>query len=177
MAKDRTQVRIYGDLASAVWVAPKGTTGPTTLVAPGVGYNELGWLTEDGVDMDRNESSTSFNAWQGGTLLRKKVTSVEDSFKVICTEENATVLGLYYKGVTPTTATAVDTRLITNQAASDERAWVLDMFDGTIQKRFVVPSGEVTNRATISHKNAALTLYEFTITVYGDYSILKTAAA
>ena len=28
MAKDRDNVRIYGDDAGGVWVAPKGTTGP-----------------------------------------------------------------------------------------------------------------------------------------------------
>ena len=177
MAKDRTLVRIYGDDASGVWVAPKGTTGPTTLTAPGVGYVEAGWLSEDGVDLDRSEDVSEFKAWQGGTTLRKKVTSVEDSFKFTCLEENAVTLGLYYKGVTKTTATGVDTFAITNQAVSDERAWVVDFVDGTVTKRLVVPSGEVTGRATVSHKNADMTMYEFTVTIYGAYSILKTAAA
>ena len=176
MAKDRTKARIYGDLSSGVWVAPKGTTGPTTLAAPPVGFVEVGWLGDDGVDLDRNEDSSEFKAWQGGTTLRKKTTSVEDSFKFVCNEENATVLGLYYKGVTKTTATGVDTYAVSNQSKSDERAWVVDFVDDTVTKRLVVPSGEVTGRATISHKNSDMTMYEFTVTIYGDYTILKTAA-
>lgn len=176
MAKDRTNVRIYGDDASGVWVAPKGSTGPTTLTAPTTPFVELGWLSEDGVDLDRSEDVSEFKAWQGGTTLRKKVTSVEDTFKFVCLEENAATLGLYYKGVTATTATGVDTYAIANQAVSDERAWVVDFYDGTVQKRLVVPSGEVTGRTTVSHKNSDMTMLEFTVTIYGSYSVLKTAA-
>jgi hypothetical protein len=177
VAKDRANIRIYGDDASGVWVAPKGTTGPTTLAAPGVGFAEVGWLSEDGIDLDRDQNIAEFNAWQGGTLVRSKKTSVKDTFKFVCLEETAATLGLYYAGVTPTTATGVDTFAITNQTASDERAWVADMVDGTITKRLVVPSGEITGVATIGHKNSDMTMYEFTVTIYGDYDILKTAAA
>ena len=177
MAKDRDNVRIYGDDASGVWVADKGTTGPTTLATPAAGFTEVGWLSEDGVDLDRSEDVAEFKGWQGGSTLRKKVTSQEDTFKFVALEETALTMGLYYKGVAATTATGVDTFAITNQAASDERAWVIDFVDGTTTKRYVVPSGEVTGRATVPHKNSDLTMYEFTVTIYGDYSILKTAAA
>jgi hypothetical protein len=177
MAKDRDNVRIYGDDASGVYVGDKGTTGPTTLAAPGVGFDEVGWLSEDGVDFDRSEDVAEFKGWQGGTTLRKKVTSQEDTFRFVCLEETALTMGLYYKGVAPTTATGVDTFAITNQAVSDERAWVVDVVDDTITKRYVIPSGEITGRATVPHKNSDLTMYEFTVTIYGDYSILKTAAA
>lgn len=177
MAKDRTNIRIYGDDEGAVWVGPKGTTGPTDFTAPGVGFVECGWLSEDGVDLDRDETVTDFFGWQGGAIVRSKKSSVKDSFHFICLEETATTLGLYYNGVTPTTVTGVDTFDVTNQSASDERAWVVDFFDGTIQKRLVVPSGEITGRATVPHKATELTMYDFTVTIYGDYSILKTAAA
>lgn len=176
MAKDRTNIRIYGDDASGVWVAPKGTTGPTTLAAPGVGFNEVGWLSEDGIDLDRDANVAEFTAFQGGAIVRRKKTSVKDSFKFVCLEETATTMGLAFAGVTPTTATGVDTFAITNQTASDERAWVVDVVDGTVTKRYVVPSGEAELTGTISAKNSEITMYEFTVTIYGDYDILKTAA-
>lgn len=176
MAKDRTNIRIYGDDASAVYVAPKGTTGPTTLAAPGVGFVELGWLSEDGIDLDRDANVVEFNGFQGGAVVRTKKTSVKDTFKFVCLEETATTLGLAYAGVVPTTATGVDTFAITNQTTSDERAWVADLVDGAITKRLVVPSGEAELTGTIAHKNSDMTMYEFTVTIYGDYDILKTAA-
>src|SRR4051812_6884549 len=118
MAKDRTKIRIYGDDASGVFVAPKGTTGPTTLAAPPVGFVELGWLSEDGIDLARDGNKVEFNGFQGGAIVRTKKTSAKDTFKFICLQETATTLGLAYAGVVPTTASAVDTFLITNQTAS-----------------------------------------------------------
>lgn len=177
MAKDRSKIRIYGDADGAVFVAPKGTTGPTTLAAPAGTFVEVGWLSEDGIDQARDESTSDFYAWQGATLVRTKCTSVKDSIKFVCLEETALTLGLHYKGVAPTTAGSVDTYAVSNQAKSDERAWVVDNYDGTVQKRYVIPSGEITARGTVSHKNSDITMYEFTVTIYGDYSVLKTTAA
>lgn len=177
MAKDRDNIRIYGDDASAVFVADKGTTGPTTLAAPGVGFEEVGWLSEDGVDFERESNKVEFNGFQGGAIVRTKRTSVKDTFKFVCLEETALTLGIAYAGVTPTTASSVDTFAITNQTVSDERAWVVDLIDDTITKRYVVPSGEAELTGTIGHKNSDMTMYEFTVTILGDYDILKTAAA
>jgi hypothetical protein len=177
MAKDRTKIRIYGDDASAVYQAPKGTTGPTTLAAPAVAFVEVGWLSEDGIDLARDANVVEFNAFQGGAIVRTKKTSVKDTFKFVCLQETAVTMGLAYAGAVPTTATGVDTFAITNQTASDERAWVVDLVDGTVTKRIVAPSGEAELTGTISHKNSDMTMYEFTVTIYGDYSILKTAAA
>lgn len=181
MVKNRENIRIYGDDESAVHVAPKGTTGPTGLAAPGVGFEELGWLSEDGVDLDRNEDVQEFKGWQGGKLLRKKITSVDDTFKFQCLEETALSLGLYYKGQAPAVtgvgAAAVATITVTNQAVSDERAWVVDAFDGGVQKRYIISSGEVTSRATVGHKNSDMTIYEYTVTIYGDYTLLTNNPA
>jgi hypothetical protein len=176
MAKDRTNIRIYGDDTSAVYVAPKGTTGPTTLAAPGVGFVEVGWLSEDGIEVNRDANIAEFNGFQGGAIVRTKKTSVKDTFKFVCLEETATTLGLAYAGVTPTTATGVDTFHITNQTTSDTRAWVVDVVDGTITKRYVVPAGDAELTGAIAHKNSDMTMYEFTVTITGDYDILKTAA-
>lgn len=175
MAKDRNNIRIYGDDTTAVYTAPKGTTGPTGLAAPSATFKEVGWLGEDGVDLERNEDVAEFKGYQGGTLVRKKTTSVVDTFHFVCLEETALTLGLYYKGQAPVVATGVGTLTVTNQSVSDERAWVVDLIDGSVTKRYVVPSGEVTDRATISHKNSDLTMYDFTVTIYGAYTILSNA--
>jgi hypothetical protein len=181
MTKDRTNVRIYGDLASGVWVAPKGTTGPVDLTAPAVAYKELGWLSDAGVDLDRAANSNDFFAWQGGTRLRTKITSVGDTFHVQCLEENLVTTGLYYKGqawtVTGTAPNKIATLSVTNQTVGDERAWVADFIDAGVTKRIIVPSGEVTDRATMGHNNAGTTIYDLTVTIYGDYTVITNVAS
>lgn len=171
MAKVYDNIRIYGDLDSGVWVAPKGTTLPTALDAPGVDFTEVGWLSEDGIGFDRSTDAVSHRAYQGATLVRRKKTSVEDTFTFQCLEETAVVLGLYYAGQEPTVATGVATINVSNQTASDERAFVVDVVDGDYTKRYVVPVGSVEG-GSVAHSNSEMTVYEFTVTIQGDYDII-----
>ena len=89
MAKNLANIRIYGDDTSAVYVAPKGTTMPVDLAAPAVTFVELGWLSEDGAEIGRDVSTTDFTAWQGGVIVRSKITGVKNTVKVTCLEETA----------------------------------------------------------------------------------------
>lgn len=175
MTKALANVRIYGDDAGAVAVAPKGTTPPVGLAALSTTptYIELGWMSEDGVPVSRANESTTFRAWQGGAVVRKRVTSNEDTFKFQALEETATAVGLYYAGATSVTAAGVTTITVPGGARGDERAWILDFHDGVHQKRYVIPTAEVTDRAEIAHKNDAMTLYDFTCTIYGDFFIIS----
>lgn len=64
-------------------------------------------------------------------------------------------------GVNATTVTNVKT-----STAADQRVFILDMFDGLIQRRIIVPTGEVTDIADITHSGANETVYELTIQPY-----------
>lgn len=174
--KNTDNARFYGDLASAVYVAPKGTTGPSDLAEP-AGFEELGWLSEDGITFDRDEDNTVLRAYQGATVVRRKTNSVDDSFTFQCLEETATVLGLYYKGqtaeVTGTGDAAVAKIELKDQARSDERAFVVDVVDGDITKRHVIPSGSV-GTGSLTYSNGDATVYEFTVSINGNDAYVLT---
>ncbi len=169
MAKNQDNVRIYGDEAGGVWVAPRGTTGPTGLSAPPVGFEEIGWLSEDGVDETLSQNSEVFRAWQGAKVVRRKVTSADMTFRFQALETNAVTQGLKYRGQVATVATGVATTTVKNQMAQDTRAWVLDMFDGDVQKRYVLPAGDYSRTGTIQHRNAGPSILEFEVTPIGDW--------
>ncbi len=177
MAKNLANIRIYGDQSSAVYVAPKGTTGPVALAAPAVAFADLGWLSEDGTDVTRETSSTDFTAWQGGTIVRSKVSGVKDTIKVVCLEETAISLGLYYPGSTSATVTGTTTITIPGGSSSNEKALVVDFIDDTVTKRYSIPRAEVTSVGTVSHKNSDMTMYEFTFTIYGGFTIITNNPA
>jgi hypothetical protein len=177
MAKNLANIRIYGDQDSAVYLAPKGTTLPVDLAAPAVAFKDLGWLSEDGVDITRESSSTDFTAWQGGTIVRSKVSGVKDTIKVVCLEETAIALGLLYPGSTSVTATGTTTITVAGGSNSNEKALVVDFKDDTVTKRYAIPRAEVTGTGTISHKNSDMTMYEFTFTIYGGFSIISNNPA
>lgn len=171
MAKTYDNIRVYGDLDSAVYVAAKGSTLPTTLDAPAAPFTEVGWLAEDGITEERSEDATTFRAYQGGTIVRRKKTSVEDSITFQCLEETATVLGLRYAGQAATVATGVATITVKDQTKDDTRAFVIDVVDGDYTKRYVIATGSVGSGSVV-HSNSAMTIYEFTVTIQGDYTII-----
>lgn len=169
MAKNLNNIRIYGDETGAVYVAPKGTTGPTDLSAPAVGFVEVGWISEDGVDETLDQSSEVFRAWQGAKVVRRKVTQSDRTFKFQALEENLVTHGLKYRGQAPTVATGVAKTEVKNQTAQDTRAWVFDLVDGDVTKRFVIPAGDYAMTGTIQYRGNAMTILEFEVTPIGDY--------
>jgi len=179
--KNPDNARFYGGLNSAVYVAPKGTTGPIDLATPAAGFTEVGWLSEDGITFDRDEDVTVLRAFQGATVIARKTNSVEDSFTFQCLEETATVLGLQYKGQTPEVTGTGDAAIarinMADQARQDDRAFVVDVFHGDIQKRHVIPSGSVST-GSFTYSNGDATVYEFTVSINGaDAYILTNSPA
>ena len=177
MAKNLANIRIYGDQESVVYVAPKGSTLPTTLAAPTAPFQDLGWLSEDGVDISREVSTTDFTAWQGGTIVRSKVSGVKDTLKIVCLEETAIALGLLYPGATSATATGTTTITVAGGSKSNEKALVVDFIDDAVTKRYAIARAEVTGTGTVSHKNSDMTMYEFTFTIYGGFNIITNNPA
>lgn len=177
MATNLAANRIYGDAGSAVSVAPKGTTGPVAMAALATPFKDLGWLGEDGVAVARKVDVKKFKAHQGGATVRTKITGTENSFKFQCLEETAIVLGLMHAGSTGVTTTGVTTVTIPGAVGPDERAWVIDEFDGTTQTRYVFPKGQVGDRGDIVMKTDELTVYEFSVDVYGDFTMTTNSPA
>lgn len=169
MAKDVDNVRVWGDIDSAVYVATKGTTAPTSpSTAPGTGWTELGWLGDNGLVESRNVKADQKRAWQGGALVRTVRSSDSRQFKVVAWETNATTIGLTRPGSTPTTTTGVTHTPVKAFTGSDIRAWVIDQRDGAINNRKVVATGEVVAQGDIVGKNGEIVAYEYTIEAYPD---------
>lgn len=180
--KNQANVRIYGDDGDAVYVGPKGVTFPTGIEAPtGNTLEAIGWLGEDGINLDQDITVNTFNGHQGGAQLRQKKSAVSRSFTFQALEETATTLGLYYPGLTATTsgsgAESVTTFAVPAGARSDERAWMIETWDDDIWKRYNIPVGEVGETGTVSHTNSGLTIYEFTVAILGGFDIVSNNPA
>lgn len=174
MAKNYDNVRIYGDGDSGVWVGPKGAAMPTDLATEPVDHVELGWLSEDGVSVDRSEEATSFRAHQGGVVVRRKKTSVEDTITFQCLEETAATMGLRFAGQKPVLEGDVARITVKDQTKDDARSWVVDEYDGDYVTRYLVEVGHAGS-GSLAYSNSAMTVYEFTVTIVGDYEILTNS--
>lgn len=179
--KNPDNIRIYGDDESAVWIAPKGTVLPATLEDPPAPFKALGWLSEAGAPFSVSVDVEKFKGWQGGAIVRTKVTSTEKSIKVECLEENPLVTELYYDHK-PATVTGSG---LTKMARIDlpkgigtvERAAVVRYQDGGVTKYLVCENVQVGDREELPHTSGDITAYGMTLEIVGDAYILTNAPA
>ncbi|KQY58314.1 hypothetical protein ASD11_01210 [Aeromicrobium sp. Root495] len=177
MTKALENIRIYGDHDGAVYVGDLGTTFPTGLATPDDGdFPEVGWISEDGVDVSTDKDVASFNGWQGGKLVRRRVTSTTDMFKFQALEENLVTMGLLLPGALITTAGGITRIKPAAGTITDERAFIADFVDGDVHKRYEVIRGEAIFSGTIPHKNTDMTIMEFEVTMY-EYEIVTNNPA
>jgi hypothetical protein len=176
--KNLADIRIYGDGDSGVWVGPKTATFPTFPALPGASdpMKEVGWISEDGAPVSKDQDNTAHNAWQGGKIVRRRFTSTEDTFQFTALEENAIVMGLWEPGATVTTTSGVTRLKPAVGVPSDERKWMIRFIDGGIEKRYEVIRGEVMERGELPHKNDEMTAYQFTVVMY-EYEIVTNNPA
>ena len=182
MAKDYDAIRVYGDLDSEVFWAPKGSTLPTSITTdPTDPFWAFGWLSEDGVSLSVSTDVEKFKGWQGGTTLRTKVTSTEKTVTVQALQETPGVTGLYYghgdATVTGSGATALARIDLPESIPTIEGAAVFKFVDAGVQKWLCCELVQISDRGEVAHQNSSMTLYEFTLEIIGDSYILTNAPA
>lgn len=181
MAKNYDNVRIYGDLDSGVWVAPLGTTLPTVLGDPPSPFDELGWLTEEGISQALSVNVERYRAYQGGTLLRTKVTSTDKTITVQAVEEKPLVTEMVHghgaptiTGVAPNEIAKID---LPDSVPTVARAAVFRFLDEDVEKLLCCERVEVGDRGEIGHTNNGLTIYEMSLDIIGASYILTNNPA
>ena len=165
MALSASNVRVA--VTGAVYVAPTGTTLPTTAAAAlGAGFIDLGYVSEDGVTEAYEDETTDIKAWQGGATVRTVITGSTATLSFTMVETKTDVLELFHKNSSVVTDGSTGYKMNVVQPGVDKRVFVLDVIDGAEEVRIVVPSGEVTERGEIVYKNDEPVGYQVTITCY-----------
>lgn len=179
--KNYDNIRIYGDLESEVLIAPLGTVLPTDLTTILPAFVALGWLSEDGVSLAVTSNVEKFRGWQGGGVLRTKVTSTDKSFKVQALEESPVVTELFYDHapavVTGTGPSALAKIVLPEGIGTVARSAVIQFKDGDVDKWLCCPRVEVGDRGEVPHTNTGMTIYELGFEIIGEAFILTNAPA
>lgn len=167
-ALDATQVRVGS--SGMLLCAPVGTAGPTdTTTAWSSSWYNLGYLNEDGPSLAPSVSSEDIKSWQSLMPVRKVVTERAFEIKGKLQQENGEVLMLAFGGGTMTSTGTAPNLIFTYTPPLptfiDERAFGLEVQDGTLIDRYVFPRGLVTDVGDIVFKRSAETVYELTISL------------
>lgn len=164
MALDSANARVA--ITGGVRSAPVGTTAPTNPTdAYAAGWLEYGYISEDGVTETFTSESTDIRAWQNGALVRTINSKTDAMFKFVVIETNKVIKADYFPGSTISSLAGVTTTVV-KAVQPNPRAFSLDILDGSIHIRKIIPRGEITERGDIVYKNDEVIAYEVTIKVY-----------
>lgn len=164
-----TNVRIA--ITGAVWKAPLGTAVPSDsdpFAALNSAFANLGYISDDGVTENLDDSVDDVVAWQSAQTVRSATTQSTVNLEFMMIETKGSVLTAFYRGSSITTPAAGIWKMEVKPIVSDPSIWVLDVLDGTLYERSVIKNGEIVERGEIQNMNGGARGYPVTIRCYPD---------
>lgn len=161
MALDSDNVRVA--VTGAVYVGPTTAAAPTGSSSTLTGFNDLGYVSADGITENIDRTTNQIRAWQHGSLVRE-VTS-EGTYSVTLTfiETKQDVLELYFGSAI--TAGQLDGN---PTKTGGRKSYVMDIVDGPLVERTYIPAGEITAIGERTLASGEAVGYNVTITAYAD---------
>lgn len=151
-----------------VGITGKVYAGATTVTAPtsstsalNVGFNELGYVSADGVTFTTDKSTNQIRAWQNADLVREVVTEGTVTYQFTLLETSQATIEAYF-GSTMTTGKI--THNPTNTGG--RKSFVIDVVDGAKSIRHYIPSGEILSVEAQQIQNGEAIAYGVTVTAY-----------
>jgi hypothetical protein len=157
-----TASNVMVGVTGGAYVAPEGTTLPTNTTASlNAAFEEVGYISEDGLTQSISEDITDLKAWQNGDVVRKIQTSHDLTYAFTMIETSEVTLETYYGNYA---AGAVE---ITGEQLP-HKSWVIEVADGDDDLRIVIPDGQITERGDLVFQNGDAVGYQVTITCFPD---------
>lgn len=144
MAKDVDEIVVGAN--GTVWTAPVGTAAPVDEeTAPGAGWVDLGYLSEDGVTVNDSKSLEVISVWQLFHPARRIVTERDTTLNFVLRQWSKETIPFALGGADVTTVSPGHHKISPPAPEDiDERALMVDWQDGTKKYRWVVVRGMAT---------------------------------
>ena len=170
MTLDATNVRIAR--TGAVYVAPLGTTLPTTTAGSlDSAFVDCGYVSTDGVTFTPSETVNGVFAWQNSARVATTREELTYTFQFVLIEDKGAVAKLWYRSSSVDVVQASEWSLTPDTQTEGRRAFVVDVVDGSKLKRFLVPQGEITERGDQVFVGSEPIGYDATVTCYYDSTL------
>lgn len=149
-------------ISGAAYTGATSTTAPTSSTsALAAGFTDLGYVSQDGIEISSDMNTSAIRAWQNSDLVRESVTESTLTFKFTLLETTAETVKLYFG------AAAVSGKVSYNPSSTGGRkSFVFDVVDGSTTVRYYIPTGEVMKVEPIAVKNGEPVSYGITVVAY-----------
>ena len=168
MAIDTSEIRV--GISGSVYVAPTGSTAPDdATTALDAAFVDLGALTEDGISLSPSRSVENIRAWQAAKAVRTVVTEDELQIGFSLMQWSDDTIALAFGGGTFSVANVTETKYVPPAAGTvDERSFVFEWVDGSVNNRLYVPRGMVTEVSEIQVTKTSAVELALTVEVLGS---------
>ncbi|MEE6280146.1 hypothetical protein [Georgenia sp. MJ170] len=166
---DPDNARIYGGDLDGVAIGALGIAGPEDLDDLEEPWEYAGWLNDNGLDFNPSDSVQRLRGHQGGAVVRTKMSESDTAFVFRALETKLLTHGLQFDVKERTTVGGVTRMRLGSGRKVEARAFVIDLHDEGVHRRFYIPRGEIGERAALAFRNSEITTYELTVQIIGDW--------
>lgn len=156
-------------ITGALYKAPLGSTAPTdATTALDAAFQNLGYVSDDGISENWEDSVDDIVAWQNATTVRSTTTESTLSLELMLIETKGIVLEMFHRGSTMVEVAPDNFQLDVKPIVADPSNWVLDVVDGTKLIRLYIGNGEVVERGEVMYANGEAAGYPITLRGFPD---------
>ena len=177
--RNSDNIRVFGSLDDALWLAPVGTVMPTTLdlMLPSP-WVPAGWLSDDGIPVEISTDVEKFKAHQGSTTVRTKVTSTEKPISFTLLEKTPLALKLHQNAADPVAAGSGVARVdLPEGIGVVSMAAVLVTRDEAVIDFLCMEKIEIGEREAVPHAADEISGYGMSAEIVGASYMLTNAPA
>lgn len=186
MSVNALNALMFGSDDDALHIAPLGTEGLETLTlssAIPAGFEDVGWINDEGFNLELNDSTSVINGHQGGAVVRQFMESSETSLTAVLLESKVKTFETFFdtkgtKGkdneLKPAKKDIVTFDIPAARQARDLSA-IVDLFDASkpdTKIRLIFPHVTLGARGELAFKRGEITAYKFQLQVIGGFKLI-----
>ena len=148
-------------ITGAAYIGETSATAPTSSTSSLTGFNDLGYVSADGIEVASDKSTAAIRAWQNADLVRETVTESTLTYKFTLLESTEDTIEAYFG------SSMVDGKIEYSPSnTGGKKSFVFDIVDGSKTIRHYVPTGEIMSVEPLAVKNGEAVAYGVTVTAY-----------
>jgi hypothetical protein len=172
MALNPANARIFGSELDSIWLAPIGTPLPSLITdALNGAFEDVGWLSDDGVVEEQSGSKTKYRGHQGNAVIRTRMTESGTEYTFVAAETKAQTRALRYNEKSVSNAGGQRTATVGAGQRVSPRAAILDFYDAddvSIRERIAIARFEIVPDGSASFVADGIRMFPFRGEQIGD---------